>query len=103
VSRRALAHEDVLLVTADERYYGKAEGYGTIRALLGSLVRRAGKSLDAPLAINVLRTSLRNVSGTVLQAGARSARGTHTAFESPYAARVCQPRPVAFKRANVSG
>jgi predicted nucleic acid-binding protein len=29
----ALEHEDALLVTADERYYGKAEGYGTIRAL----------------------------------------------------------------------
>jgi predicted nucleic acid-binding protein len=29
----ALEHEDALLVTADERYFGKAEGYGTIRAL----------------------------------------------------------------------
>ena len=29
----ALEHEDALLVTADERYYGKAEGYGTIRTL----------------------------------------------------------------------
>ncbi len=29
----ALEHEDALLVTADERYYGKAEVYGTIRAL----------------------------------------------------------------------
>ncbi len=29
----ALEHEDALLVTADERYYGKAECYGTIRAL----------------------------------------------------------------------
>ena len=29
----ALEHEDALLVTADERYYGKAESYGTIRAL----------------------------------------------------------------------
>ena len=29
----ALEHEDALLVTADERYYQKAEGYGTIRAL----------------------------------------------------------------------
>jgi predicted nucleic acid-binding protein len=29
----ALEHEDALLVTADERYYRKAEGYGTIRAL----------------------------------------------------------------------
>ncbi len=29
----ALEQEDALLVTADERYYGKAEGYGTIRAL----------------------------------------------------------------------
>jgi predicted nucleic acid-binding protein len=29
----ALEHEDTLLVTADERYYGKAEGIGTIRAL----------------------------------------------------------------------
>ena len=29
----ALEHEDALLVTADERYYGKAEGYGTIRKL----------------------------------------------------------------------
>jgi hypothetical protein len=29
----ALEHEDAILVTADERYYGKAEGYGTIRAL----------------------------------------------------------------------
>jgi predicted nucleic acid-binding protein len=29
----ALEQEDALLVTADERYYGKAEGYGTIRSL----------------------------------------------------------------------
>jgi predicted nucleic acid-binding protein len=29
----ALEHEDAMLVTADERYYGKAEGYGTIRTL----------------------------------------------------------------------
>ena len=29
----ALEHEDALLVTADKRYYRKAEGYGTIRAL----------------------------------------------------------------------
>ena len=29
----ALEHPDALLVTADERYYGKAVGYGTIRAL----------------------------------------------------------------------
>jgi predicted nucleic acid-binding protein len=29
----ALEHEDALLVTADERYYGKAKGYGTIKAL----------------------------------------------------------------------
>lgn len=29
----ALEHEDALLVTADERYYRKAEGYGTLRAL----------------------------------------------------------------------
>jgi predicted nucleic acid-binding protein len=29
----ALEHEDALLVTADERYYGKAEGFGTIRTL----------------------------------------------------------------------
>jgi predicted nucleic acid-binding protein len=29
----ALEHEDALLVTADERYYGKARGYGMIRAL----------------------------------------------------------------------
>jgi predicted nucleic acid-binding protein len=29
----ALEHADALLVTADERYYGKAECYGTIRAL----------------------------------------------------------------------
>ena len=29
----ALEHEDALLVTADERYYRKAESYGTIRAL----------------------------------------------------------------------
>jgi len=29
----ALEHEDALLVTADERYYGKAKGYGTIRTL----------------------------------------------------------------------
>ena len=29
----ALEHEDALLVTANERYYEKAEGYGTIRAL----------------------------------------------------------------------
>ncbi len=29
----ALEYEDALLVTADERYYGKAEGYGTIRTL----------------------------------------------------------------------
>jgi predicted nucleic acid-binding protein len=29
----ALEHEDARLVTADERYYGKAEGYGAIRAL----------------------------------------------------------------------
>ena len=29
----ALEHEDALLVTADERYYGKAECYGTIRTL----------------------------------------------------------------------
>jgi predicted nucleic acid-binding protein len=29
----ALEHENALLVTADERYYGKAESYGTIRAL----------------------------------------------------------------------
>ncbi len=29
----ALEHEDAMLVTADERYFGKAEGYGTIRTL----------------------------------------------------------------------
>jgi predicted nucleic acid-binding protein len=29
----ALEHEDALLVTADDRYYGKAERYGTIVAL----------------------------------------------------------------------
>jgi predicted nucleic acid-binding protein len=29
----ALEHEDALLVTADERYYGKAERYGKIRTL----------------------------------------------------------------------
>ena len=29
----ALEHEDALLVTADDRYYRKAKGYGTIRAL----------------------------------------------------------------------
>jgi len=29
----ALELEDALLVTADERYHGKAERYGTIRAL----------------------------------------------------------------------
>lgn len=29
----ALEHEDALLVTADDRYYGKAERYGTIAAL----------------------------------------------------------------------
>jgi predicted nucleic acid-binding protein len=29
----ALEYEDAMLVTADERYYGKAEGYGTIRTL----------------------------------------------------------------------
>ncbi len=29
----ALEHEDAILVTADERYSGKAEGYGTIRIL----------------------------------------------------------------------
>jgi len=29
----ALEHEDALLVTADERYYGKADGYGKITAL----------------------------------------------------------------------
>jgi len=29
----ALEHEDAMLVTADERYCGKAEGYGTIRTL----------------------------------------------------------------------
>ncbi len=29
----ALEHEDGLLVTADERYFGKAEGYGKMRTL----------------------------------------------------------------------
>ncbi len=29
----ALEHEDAMLVTADERYYGKTVGYGTIRTL----------------------------------------------------------------------
>ena len=29
----ALEHEDALLITADERYYEKAKGYGTIRTL----------------------------------------------------------------------
>jgi predicted nucleic acid-binding protein len=29
----ALEHDDALLVTADDRYYGRAEGYGTIRTL----------------------------------------------------------------------
>ena len=29
----ALEHEDAVLVTADDRYYGKAERYGTIAAL----------------------------------------------------------------------
>ena len=29
----ALEHEDAMLVTADDRYYGKAESYGTIRTL----------------------------------------------------------------------
>jgi predicted nucleic acid-binding protein len=29
----ALEHEDAVLVTADERYYRKAERYGTITAL----------------------------------------------------------------------
>jgi predicted nucleic acid-binding protein len=29
----ALEHEDALLVTADDRYFGKAERYGTIAAL----------------------------------------------------------------------
>ena len=29
----ALEHEDALLVTADDRYYEKAERYGTITAL----------------------------------------------------------------------
>jgi predicted nucleic acid-binding protein len=29
----ALEHEDAMLVTADDRYYGKAEGYGTIGTL----------------------------------------------------------------------
>ena len=29
----ALEHEDAMLVTVDERYYGRAEGYGTIWTL----------------------------------------------------------------------
>jgi predicted nucleic acid-binding protein len=29
----ALEYDDALLVTADDRYYGKAEGYGAIRTL----------------------------------------------------------------------
>ncbi len=29
----ALEHEEALLVTADDRYFGKAKGYGTIRTL----------------------------------------------------------------------
>ena len=29
----ALEHEDAMLVTADDRYYGKAKGYGAIRTL----------------------------------------------------------------------
>ena len=29
----ALEHEDAILVTADERYYGKSTSYGTIRTL----------------------------------------------------------------------
>jgi hypothetical protein len=29
----ALEHEDALLVTADDRYYGKAERYGRIATL----------------------------------------------------------------------
>jgi predicted nucleic acid-binding protein len=29
----ALEHQDSMLITADDRYYGKAEGYGTITTL----------------------------------------------------------------------
>jgi hypothetical protein len=33
VDEPAHEHEDAVLVTADDRYYGKAERYGTIAAL----------------------------------------------------------------------